>query len=137
DLKYHFPFLDEAQCAHPYQMHYYVWKLSFLFGRRFAHHSVAFEELVLNADSVLPSLLDALHVQNYELDQLKAVLVRPDLGKWRSYADESWFQEHESACETVLAEFFGQPPSDNSSTATRALVRRTSSRSSKAGILRD
>src|SRR6185295_9584612 len=31
DLKYHFPFLDEQHLDHPYEMFYYVWKLSYLF----------------------------------------------------------------------------------------------------------
>ena len=32
DLKYHFPFLDEKSNRHPYQVFYYIWKLSYLFG---------------------------------------------------------------------------------------------------------
>ena len=30
DLKYHFPFLDEKRLGHPYQMFYYIWKLSYI-----------------------------------------------------------------------------------------------------------
>lgn len=135
DLKYQFPFLDEALCAHPYQVHYYLWKLSFLFGSHFAHRSMAFEELVLNADSVLPSLFHSLDIHNYDLDRLKALLIRPDLNKWRNYAEESWFQEHESACETVLARFFGADLSTDSSAATQGPDRHRNGHATLAKIM--
>jgi len=36
---------------------------------------------------------------------LRAIFSAGRLGKWRAYADEAWFQEHEANCETVLADF--------------------------------
>jgi len=32
----------------------------------------------------------------------------PAIGKWKNYADPEWFRVQESACETVLAEFFSK-----------------------------
>ena len=46
DLKYHFPFLDEGGVRHPYELFYYIWKLSYLFGRVYCDYSLAFERLV-------------------------------------------------------------------------------------------
>jgi hypothetical protein len=108
DLKYQFPFLDEQAVAHPYQLFYYIWKLSYLFGRQYAHYSLAFERLVTNPDAELAELFRMLRIERYDLGGLKSVLVEPTIGKWRSYADDSWFRHHETICETTLREFLGQ-----------------------------
>jgi hypothetical protein len=112
DLKHHFPFLDERQVEHPYQLFYYLWKLSYLFGRRHAHHSLTMEELVERPDAVLLGLLRVLDIDpaGQDLAKLKSLVVKPELGKWRGYAGESWFQRHEAACEEVLADFFRPAP---------------------------
>jgi len=34
DLKKHFPFLEPTLVSHPYALHYYLWKLSYLFGKK-------------------------------------------------------------------------------------------------------
>jgi hypothetical protein len=107
DLRYHFPFLDERSVSHPYQLFYYIWKLSYQFGRKYAHHSLAFEHLVDDPDTQLPRLFDAVAVKGYDLDRVKRVIVKTGMGKWKQYADDNWFRRHEAACEDVLAEFFG------------------------------
>jgi hypothetical protein len=113
DLRFHFPFLDEATAEHPYQLHYFVWKLSYLAGRKDAHISVRFEDLVDDPAAQLRHLFHGLElgVERYDLDELKKVIVKPEMGKWQRYASEEWFRRHESYCETVLAEFFGVAPS--------------------------
>jgi hypothetical protein len=107
DLKYHFPFVDERLNEHPYQVFYYLWKLSFLFGRAYAHHSLAFEELVSDPDTSMADLFRAVNVGNTDLGRLQSLIERPKPGRWRHYADESWFRQHEAACERVLADFLG------------------------------
>jgi hypothetical protein len=111
DLKHHFPFLDEHRAEHPYQLFYYLWKLSYLFGRRYAHHSLAMEELVERPEAVLLELLRVLDIDpaGQDLLKLKSLVVKPDFGKWRGYAREDWFRRHESACEAVLADFLRSP----------------------------
>jgi hypothetical protein len=106
DLKYHFPFLDEQNISHPYQMFYYLWKLSYLFGVTYAHHSIAFEHLVDNPELHLKTTLQALHVEQYNLEQLKLLFDAPPREKWRMYADDDWFKRQETLCETILADFF-------------------------------
>jgi len=110
DLKYHFPFLAPEAVEHPYQLFYAIWKLSYLFGRRYAHYSISFEDLVSHPDARLPELFAAVDVRHYDLEKLKGVMIKPPLGKWKDYADDGWFRRHETACETALAEFFGNSP---------------------------
>src|SRR5262249_33077428 len=62
DLNYHFPFLDPARIGHPYQLFYYIWKLSYLFGRQYGHCSVAFEDLVRDPDLTLLELFGGLDI---------------------------------------------------------------------------
>ena len=106
DLKYHFPFLDERSASHPYELFYYIWKLSYWFGRAHADFSVGFEDLVSDPRTWLTKLLAAADVHGYDLDALMGVLAKPEIGKWRQYADESWFERYEEHCERVLAAFF-------------------------------
>ena len=106
DLKYQFPFLDEKRISHPYELHYYLWKLSWLYGQTFADLSVCFEELTTNPETGLVELcltcgLDVEHAEN-----LIPLIEPPPFVKWRAYADDEWFVRHEERCETVLAEFF-------------------------------
>lgn len=105
DLRYHFPFLAERDVSHPYQLFYFIWKLSFLFGQKYAHHSLAYEALVDDPDSELTKLLTALEVRHYDLAQLRSLIDRPSLGKWKKYADVAWFKRHEAICEQALADF--------------------------------
>jgi Sulfotransferase family len=112
DLKYHFPFLDETSVSHPYQLFYYIWKISYLFGRAFAHQSIAFEDILKDPGEQLKRLLKVCRIEKYDIDKLKSLIEKPTLGKWKSYADETWFRDHESVCETTMAGFFAAMSSD-------------------------
>ena len=105
DLKYHFPFLDEGHIAHPYQMFYYIWKLSYLFGRRYAHISLAYEEILRNPEKCLGELYATLGIGGTDLKALARMVEKPRSGRWREYAGEEWFREHESYCESVLKSY--------------------------------
>ncbi len=108
DLKHHFPFLDEKAVEHPYALFYYLWKLSYLFGRRYAHHCVAMEEIVAAPEARLRELFEVLDIDPATQDVAKLVglVAKPEAGKWKRYAPEEWFARHESACEEMLADFF-------------------------------
>jgi|SRR5579884_144980 len=105
DLKYHFPFLEEGQIAHPYQMFYYIWKLSYLFGRRYAHVSLAYEDILRSPEKNLGELYAMLGIDGIDLNALARLVEKPRSGRWREYASEEWFREHESYCESVLSTF--------------------------------
>jgi Sulfotransferase family len=107
DLKYHFPFLEEKRNRHPYQVAYYIWKLSYLFGVKYCDHSIPFEALLVDPDEQLRQLFRVVDAEPVDLQALKRTIVGPPLGKWREYADEAWFQAHEASCEAVLADFLG------------------------------
>src|SRR5262249_6276434 len=62
DLKQHFPFLDEGAVTHPYQLFYFLWKLSYLWGRHYAHHSLSMESLIDHPDSELLALLEVCDI---------------------------------------------------------------------------
>ena len=107
DLKYRFPFLDERFVTHPYQLFYFIWKLSYLFGVEYAHYSIALEHLVRNPERELLALMRAVDIDTFDLNRLERCVADQRPGKWRDYADNDWFAAHESWCETVLDEFFG------------------------------
>jgi hypothetical protein len=107
DLKYHFPFLDDRWNRHPYQRFYYIWKLSYLFGVRYCDHSIQFERLVGDPHGEISTLFRLLNVEDVDLDVLQKLVVRPDAVRWRTYADEAWFQKQEALCDSVLADFLG------------------------------
>ena len=110
DLKYQFPFLDERQVQHPYELFYLIWKLSYLFGRRYAHHSLSFEDLVTSPATELPKILDVCRIAFESLGELMELFVTPRFGRWRDYADEQWFREREARCEGILDRFLGDTP---------------------------
>jgi LPS sulfotransferase NodH len=107
DLQYHFPFLDEASIEHPYQLFYYLWKLSYLFGVKYAHYSLAYEDLVSDSGACLSHLLSRVGMAQSHLGHLTQLIAKPSLGRWERYADADWFRHHESRCETTLASFLG------------------------------
>lgn len=107
DLKYSFPFLDERADCHPYRQFYYIWKLSYMFGLKYCHHSVRFERLVERPDEVIPALLGRAGIDDYDMAALGALIERPVLGRWRQYAEARWYEDHEAACEEVLREYLG------------------------------
>jgi hypothetical protein len=106
DLQYHFPFLSADQISHPYQMFYYLWSLSHIWGVHFAHYSFSFEDLIENTEHVLKELFNFLDIDKYDFEYLRSIKARPDIGKWKSYASDDWFKQHESFCETIMEEFF-------------------------------
>jgi hypothetical protein len=106
DLKYHFPFLDEQTLEHPYQMFYYIWKLSYIFGVNFAHYSIAFEHLLADPQAHLEKLFCMLNIKDYNIDTLTSLVTEMPAIKWTYYADDAWFRRYETICETVLADFF-------------------------------
>jgi hypothetical protein len=105
DLQYQFPFLDERTVSHPYDLFYYIWKLSYVFGLEYSDHSVCFERLVAEPKVELPRLMNAAGVNDYDQESLTGLIVGQRPGKWRQYASEGWFSQREGACEEVLAAF--------------------------------
>jgi hypothetical protein len=117
DLKYQFPFLDERTISHPYELFYYIWKLSYLFGIKYAHHSLSFEELVEQPEKVLTELFQTVDIDGHQLEKSRNLVTEVNVGQWREYAEDSWFNRYETACETALTEFLVAPVSESDSGA--------------------
>jgi len=105
DLKQWFPFLDERRSTHPYELFYYIWRLSYCLGVTYCHHSLSFEQLVAQPVSTLSGLFAAAGIDD-ALVAGAAALVKPAESRWRAYADDSWFRAHEERCDGVLRAFF-------------------------------
>jgi hypothetical protein len=108
DLRYQFPFLDPERGEHPYRLFYWIWKLSYLFGRSYADASFCFEELVTDPRREIDRLMRAAAVERFDSGVLEAVIAAQKPGKWAQYAEDAWYKDHEAYCETMLEEFL--PP---------------------------
>lgn len=108
DLARYFPFLSIETTPHPYQRFYYLWKLSYLYGQHYSDVSIGFEDVVSNPETILNKIFDALHWDDIDLSELLPLIIKPQLNKWKQYAEDSWFEKHESECEAVLLNFLFQ-----------------------------
>jgi len=106
DLSYVFPFLDPRRAEHPYELFYYLWKLSYIFGQTYGHGSFALETLCASPDVELQRLMDVAQITDFDREQLRQLIVPQPSGKWRAYANQDWFEEREAKCETVLLRLF-------------------------------
>jgi hypothetical protein len=105
DLKTFFPFLDHQETSHPYRRFYFLWKLSYIFGKKNANYSFSYESIASAPEHELDKLFSAL---GWDVDSKKytSIFQPPALDKWKLYADQEWFLEHEEYCETILQAFF-------------------------------
>jgi hypothetical protein len=107
DLKYYFPFLTLDKNAHPYGLFYQLWKLSYLFGRKYADISIRFEDLVKEPAATIQHILTSLSFQDIDSNNLASVVKEVPIGKWRQYADAEWFGRQESIIDNFFAYHFG------------------------------
>lgn len=108
DLAKHYPLLDEQQTPHPYQRFYYLWKLSYLFGSQYCHHSLGFEALNLQPEQQLHTLFEAVELTDAPIEKLTAIFQAPKAERWRDYAGDDWFSPLEQECEEKLAKMLGE-----------------------------
>lgn len=106
DLQNWFPFLKDWG-RHPYYHFYFLWKLSYLFGKSYCHHSLKFEDLVTQPRTVLEPLFTDLEIHAPNWGKILSIITAPKMGKWKEYAPESWFESIESECEEEMQLFFG------------------------------
>ncbi|WP_022853141.1 sulfotransferase [Thermodesulfatator atlanticus] len=109
DLKKVFPFLEPIG-KHPYVLHYFLWMLSYIFGKTFADYHIFYESLVLDFKNSITKLFNFLSIQ-YS-DEIISNLEKLNKGKisekWKDYASIKWFEEKEKECEIVLKAFFSK-----------------------------
>lgn len=106
DLRRIFPFLEPKNAGHPYAIHYYIWRLSYSFGKSYADYSISYESLVSNLSEVLEDLFDNLNLHDIDIERL-TILNRGNCNyRWPEYAPASWFKEIEIECDRVLKTFY-------------------------------
>ena len=109
DLKTIFPFLEPVG-EHPYKIHYYLWRLSYIFGKTYADYKIMYESLISDFEAVIENLFDSLKIE-YDSDLILRLETlnkgyKPE--RWRSYAPIEWFEEIENECERSLQAFFSR-----------------------------
>jgi len=105
DLRRSFPFISVERTVHPYELFYQVWKLSYLFARRHADHSIAFEELIAEPRRSLLTVLASLEVAGYDLDALSGLIEPVNVGRWKEYAEAAWFAAIERRVDGTFDEY--------------------------------
>jgi hypothetical protein len=101
DLGRYFPLLDQPDRS-AYEIFYFIWKLSYLFGAASADCSLAFEDLVTDPRREIGRLAASLGL-SADLDRLAPLVTQAPVGRWREFADDDWFRTREAACEEALA----------------------------------
>ena len=107
DLQHVMPILERETLEHPYQLFYLVWKLSYLFGERYATHSLSFEQLTSEPIKTLSMLAKILGMGSGDAERMSSAITQPRPERWSEYADSSWFEMHERYCEDLLDSFLG------------------------------
>lgn len=102
DLAKHFPVLDIKHTPHPYQRFYYLWKLSYLVGTKWANYQLSFEALVTQPITTLKDMYSRLNMSNSDVDGILKLIQPPATNVWQKYADDDWFNQHEQLCENNL-----------------------------------
>jgi len=102
DLYKHFPILDKKITPHPYQRFYYLWKLSYLYGKQYSDLSISFENLTTDTVNVIGKIMQTIKLNNVPIEKLCNIVSPPAPERWKNYADEEWFSKHEKVCERNL-----------------------------------
>jgi hypothetical protein len=109
DLRRVFPCVDPSQHDHAYAVHYLLWRLSYLFGARYADISIAYEDLMVDCVAALAPVFARFDIAGGRVeDDAYAALIKPaEPERWPDYADAEWFVAIEADCELELARFLG------------------------------
>jgi hypothetical protein len=108
DLSRQFPSLEDYATSHQYYTFYFLWKLSFVFGDRFADLSITMEKLAENPRDCLAEVIKATGA-DLGLENLDLSFVNQASSRWQEYASDDWFTIIETECERILGDFFFCP----------------------------
>ena len=106
DLANYFPFLSVHPDAHPYELFYQIWRLSYLFGRRYADLSVRLEDLLESPRVVIAEVLRAVSIDARESKRLEALVKPVRVKRWHSFADDEWFEAIERRVHIAFVDYF-------------------------------
>ena len=106
DLCRQFPFLADYYNHHQYFLFYFLWKLSYCFGRHYADISIAMEDLTSNPKTITQSILDCVGAPNSVLEKASDLaFVKPTSSRWQEYASDRWFRVIEEECDSIVIDF--------------------------------
>lgn len=105
DLRHTFPFLSLDGDTFAYELYYQVWKLSFLFGQRYAQLSLSFEDLIDDPHGGIQKLLDAAGMADVDVEPLVPLVSPVRTGKWRECAGAERFGEIEARVDATIARY--------------------------------
>lgn len=106
DLRHHFPFLTLENDAHPYELFYQIWKLSFLFGCCYSDMSLSFEELVHSPAVVIDRLLEKLTMCAQNRHELVSFVSQRPLVNRKRPDNDGWLAHIERRVDADLRNFF-------------------------------
>jgi hypothetical protein len=106
DLSYYFPFLTRDGAAHPYELYYQIWKLSYLCGRAYADHSVCFEALVRDPAREVQRMMSRFGFEPDDLSRLVGLVSPVQEGKWRKRGGNEFFSAIEARVDRQFANYF-------------------------------
>lgn len=107
DLCKYFPFLSEYDKSHRYYLFYLIWKLSYMFGKKYSDVSISYEDLVNNPYLYVNKLASLADIEQSHDNSLAKLIDTKSTSKWIDYGPAEWFNNVESECEATLDEFFG------------------------------
>ena len=107
DLRHVFPFLEPAG-RHPYELHYLLWRLSYLFGRAYGDISICFEDVVLDFERTVGEVCSAVGLEQADLQRLSRLNQGKQTSRWPSYADDAWYSNMEARCDREIEIYFGR-----------------------------
>lgn len=107
DLRTVFPFL-EPDGKHPYELHYFLWRLSYSFGQAYSDISICYEDLIADFDSVARTMFEAVGVRHADMARLAQLNHGKPKIRWPEYAEAAWFNEMEAKCDHELQTFFSR-----------------------------
>jgi hypothetical protein len=107
DLRHTFPFLTMDAEAFAYELYYQVWKLSYLFGQRYAELSLRFEDLIADPRRNIRKILETAGMPEVDVEPLVPLVSPVRIGKWRECADADWFSDIEARVDATIARYAG------------------------------
>lgn len=102
DLQHYFPFLTLEPQAHPYELFYQIWRLSYLFGTQHADMSLSFEELTAEPERVLRWMLARLSFDQAHVPALVQLVSPMGSGRWRKQQCDDIYETIEARVDTAF-----------------------------------
>lgn len=134
-----FPFLFGEHVKTSYHRHYLIWRLSKIAGMNNSDLNIDFDnELIVSPVEIIKEMLRVSGI-DADAERLAALVVKPDMGKWRDARDEEWFAEAEAECDDLLdslslTRYFGRGPIDSIRKKSRRAWKKYTNGPSKTAI---